>query len=555
MKYLVDFKNDTVDSDIQQYFSDNGCSVLKTWNNFEKAFLVECSNVLPLTNIVERIEEESPTAIKPHNVVTLDPYHYCHNNPNYPPLNININDEKDWWKNFSYLQPKFEGDTLELRRMGKNIDVYIMDSGIEETHPEFVDANIVKLYSVTGTDFTDRNGHGTAMAGVIVGKTCGITDATIKVVKIFDPTHDTLQSEFLDALNAIIEDHEDNTFAVLNASWSIPRNQYIEHKLSLAVEEGIFVIAAAGNNGTPIDDVTPAAMIEALTVGAYNQNLEPCDFSNYTGIITTNSGVTNHGELDGWAPGENIWTASLGGEYGYASGTSMAAAVTSAILTSNLSWKVDEDGNRSPVYRNLTLRSDDYGILYSTLIVFARPDLLDFNDPKYSNSRNLLATIWDNCIKERQQMPDEMSFVRKVGVTSGAVLYSQVLTKEITWLTPLPENWYLDGNGFLQITPTAEQGPQAGQHYNLIQLKFLRKELNDVEETVTLNVYIIEQTKDISEIPPDDPIIPITLLVDCAGNGCLSGTTSNCQDVCPLSTCCAGTKSNAFRCRCDEMTL
>ena len=67
---------------------------------------------------------------------------------------------------------------------------------------------------------------------------------------------------------------------------------------------------------------------------------------------------------------------------------------------------------------------------------------------------------------------------------------------------------------------------------------------------MTLNLYILEQDKDINEIPPDDPIIPITLQAVCGGLGCRLGTTVGCISPCDYG-CCAGSKSNYFQCRCD----
>lgn len=554
MQYLVDFINTAADADIQQYLTDNGCTVLKEWDNFDKVFLVEVAVEPPKTAIVERVVQETHLAIKPHTTHEVDPYFGCHSNPKYPTIDVNITDEKDWWKNFSYLQPKFEGDTLQLRRLGKNVDVYIMDSGIVDSHVEFENADIVKLYTVTPGDFTDRNGHGSAMAGVIVGKTCGITDATVKVVKIFDPNHDTLQSEFLDALDAIITDHTENTFGIINASWSIPKNEWVEHKIQLAIDEGIFVICAAGNSGIPIDDVTPASMWEVMTVGSYNQNLEPSSFSDYTGVITTAPDAVNHGELDGWAPGEKIWTVDISVEngYGFASGTSMAAAVSSAILASNLTWRMDENGNRNLNNESLIVSTLAEATNHYVGVIFARDELLDLNDPKYANSRNRIATLWDMCLKPIAQPQDEIPVIFRIGQEWQVQIYSPSMTKNIVLHTPLPENFTLTGTGRIWGNPKPEQGPQNGEHYVLHEIKYTRTDINDESEECKVLLYILEQEKDLSEIPEDDPIIPITLLIVCANFGCAAGTTSSCYQNCPDPYgCCAATKSLSQRCKCD----
>jgi len=559
MQYLIDFFNTVSDTDINQYMTDNGCTVLKTWSNFDKVYLVETDNVPPATSIVERVIEENAVAMTPHNVTEFDPYYGCHTNPNYPAITVDIDDKKDWWKNYSYSQPKFENGPLEIRRLGQGIDVYVVDSGINELHPEFENTNIVKLWSVTPGDFSDRSGHGTAIASIISGKTCGITEATIKVVKIFDATHPTLQSEFLDALDTILNDHEENTYGILNASWSIPKNEWVEHKLRVCIENGIFVIAAAGNTGTPIDDVTPASMMEAITIGSYNMDLVPSSFSDYTGSVYTAQDGTNHGELDGWSPGEDIWCAGIQGyDYDWAGGTSMAAATASAILAANLTWRVNPDGTRKFQFENLIVSTLSNNTIHGLTVLFARGDLLDLSDPKYANSTNVITTIRDYCNMRGPGDPsDEITLLTRVNTDRTTILVNKNIVKKITFLDPLPPNFEVTDVGGLWARPTADQGPQGDEHYVKHSLRFVRTNINDEEEQCTLDLYILAEDKDISTIPEDDPIIPITLLIDCTqggvSSGCAQGTAYQCGDNCFVvgATCCAGYKDSFLRCRCE----
>jgi subtilisin family serine protease len=439
MKFLIDFKADALDADINAYLQQHGCTVLKEWNKFDKIFLVEADLMPPDADITDRITEENHLAIKPLDVTILNPYIGTHRDPAKETINIDINDNKDWWKNYSRSQPEFSEATTTIKRLGKNISVYIMDSGIEASHPEFANADITNLYSVTPGDFNDKNGHGTAIASVIAGATCGITESKLKIVKIFDPDHATTEHEFLDALDAIISDHVDGTYSVLNASWSIPKNAWVEHKLRVLEDEGVFIVAAAGNNGTSIEDVTPAGMLDVITVGAYNKDLLPCDFSNFTGssTISVTGGAVNHGELDGWAPGEEIWAASLNGTYGYVAGTSIAAAITSAILASNLMHQVyDDSGKRVEGFEDFKFSTAAFG---SNTIMFGRVNLLDLTDPKYQNSVNKIATFSDRDDFAKNQAPDELSASYRVGESKqGIRVYEPGFTKAIEWVVPLP---------------------------------------------------------------------------------------------------------------------
>jgi hypothetical protein len=555
MRYLIDFLNSAEQSQIDAYLQTYSCTVIKQWNNFDKVYLVETDQTPGADPIVELVEQENHLALKPQAEIVIDQQHGCHTNSNYPDLVINTGDQKDWWKNYSYAQPNFESETLTIKRLGEGIDVYVMDSGIQADHPDFVGVDIVNLYSVTGSDFSDTNGHGTAIASLISGRTCGITDATIKVVKIFDVNHQTLQSEFLSALDAIIEDHEDNTFAIINASWSIPKNQWIENKLRICVQEGLFLVCAAGNNGTPIADVTPASMPEAITVGSYNQNLEPSNFSNYTGLISTTTDTVNHGALDGWAPGEEIWHAGINSAYGYSSGTSLACGIASAVAAANLSWRIEADGTRTWLWKNLIVQSlsNGFNLDYNTLL-FSRDGILDLTNPKYADSRNTIATLWDSCLRTQVNTPDELPIKLWEGEEKTAFLFDIQSIKKIEPIDPLPDWAQYTKDGRIHFRVPLDAGPQNGEYYVNKRIRYNRTDITDEVEECVLDIYIFAADMDLTTIPEDDPVIPITLLASCLDTalGCRSGTAFQCFSFCNLfGGCCAGYKSAFQRCRCD----
>ena len=557
MKFLIDFKAETLDADISAYLQQHSCTVLKEWNNFDKIFLVEATQMPPESVITDRVTEENHLAISPLEVISLNPYFGTHRDPAKETITIDINDTKDWWKNYSRSQPEFTEATTTLKRQGKNISVYIMDSGIEASHPEFANADITNIYSVTPNDFGDRNGHGTAIASVIAGQTCGVTQSKLKIVKIFDPDHATTEHEFLDALDSIITDHIDGTYSVLNASWSIPKNAWVENKLRVLEDEGVFIIAAAGNNGTSIEDVTPASMIDVITVGAYNKDLLPCDFSNFTGgsMISVTSGAVNHGELDGWAPGEEIWAASLNGTYGYVAGTSIAAAVASAILASNLMHQVyDDSGKRVEGFEDFKIST---AVIGSNSVIFTRSDLLDLTDPKYQTSINIIATFTDRDNSAKNQATDEITMSYRIGESKfGIRVYEPTFTKAIEWVVPLPENFVIIPDGRIYGNPVELQGPGEGESYKLHECSYIRTNLDDSQETVLVNIYILPDNFEPDTIPSDDPV-HITLLFDtiCSGPPPVGGCTVNggltCNDACSFGCCSDGTGKDSLNCLCE----
>jgi hypothetical protein len=541
MKYLVDFHHGTTEADIAQYMSDNGCTVIKEWNNYDKVFLVETSAEPPKTSIVEFVTNDELLAIQPVDMIDFNPY-YQRPNPTTENVVFSTTEDKDWWKNYSLSSPIFDQPTGNITRKGERISVYVVDSGIEASHPEFANVSITNLYTVTPDDFSDTRGHGTAMASIISGATCGITNAHIKVVKIFDNNHTTLQSELLDAFDAIISDMPNGGFAVVNCSWTIPRNEWVEHKLKTLISEGAWVLAAAGNNGTTIEDVTPAAMPEAFTIGSYNKDLVPSDFSNFTSeshiSLTTNS--VNGGELDGWAPGENIYAAklaSIGGGCGFISGTSAACAVAAAVLVHNFADDVDNNGLRLWGLEGLS-------VIAGKTFICSRKDILDLSDPKYASSVNNIATLLDFSNYNVKLPPDEIIATIRVGEDKPlGTIFLAHNTKSAELLSPLPNNFKIMQNGVLHGKPTAAEGPQNGDTFVQYTVQVRRTNIDDTVEDVTVDIYVLGENADPGTLPADHPINITLAAGNCADAGtiyssCFLYSNPPCNNNCPNSVCC-----------------
>jgi hypothetical protein len=560
MKYLIDFHHGITEAQIDAYLDQYGYTFLQEWDNFERVILVE-SDVEPVkTDIVEYVLNDETLEIRPHFEQEIDynPYHLSKNVPHLPNIEISTTDEKDWWKNYVLADPNFETPTVNISRKGQNVTVYILDSGFNKNVPEFDDTDVSYLYTITENDYQDQAGHGTAIASIIAGSTCGITSAKLKIVKIFRPDRGTFQSEFLSALDTIISDCPENTFAVANCSWSIPKNLWIENKLREMILKGIVVVAAAGNNGTPIDDVTPASMKEVITVGSFNTDLMPSKFSDYTGgsLIAYNQDDVNHGELDGWAPGEKIWVNGIDNLYGYSAGTSMACAVTSAVIAYNLTDLVDSEGYRISGYENVGLLGNDN---FTLMLAFARKNLIDLSDEKYANSKNIITTIRDLSFYNPVLSLDS-SIVSSAG--KGKIFVVKLFypheVKSAVLLDELPPNFWINPDGTLWNNATEEQAVNlvTGENFqkHIFRIKLI--DHNNEEYVLNRTLFIVPSTFSKDDYPPDHEI-NVTLLVSCAfsfANSCLfRGTSPDCQDNCGggFYICCGvsyGPKSDGCYC-------
>lgn len=386
MKFIIDFKNDATEEQISTYLQSLNCTSVQEFNLTDKTYLVECQTPIVFdANIHEHVINDDDHRIQLLSTTVIFDQTWGTNTLAGPTVTISTTDNKDWWKNYVIKQPKFDEPSYSIDRKGDGYVVYMMDSGCELSHPEFTGRPVSNLFTFNG-DWTDKAGHGTGLTSVITGNTCGISDATVKVVRIFDKDQPTKQSDMIYALDAIYQDFVSNQYrnAVINCSWTIDKNTFIESKFQILIEMGLIVIAAAGNNGTPIQDVTPASMDTVITIGSFNSDLAPCDFSNYSdSMISVTNAPTNHGELDGWAPGENIYAAGLNGSYGFVAGTSISCAIQSAVTAYNLTTYELSSG------KNVTHTEF---VAQSSL---SRKGILDLSDPKYSTSKNQISTLHD----------------------------------------------------------------------------------------------------------------------------------------------------------------
>lgn len=445
MRYIIDFVNSISTEQISTYFNSIEATILRTFSTFDKTYLIETDSIPVNSDLVEYIVNDEENLVTPlefpqtieikHNFNSMD------SDPTASNITFSTQLEKDWWKNYVLFHPDFEEETVTIPRKGKNVSVYILDSGIKHDHPEFASTSIENIWSVTPNDYSDPHGHGTAIASVISGNTCGLSNADLKIVKIFRSDRGTLQSEMLSALDAV-QDHADpNKISVVNCSWFIQRNEFIESKIQQLINRNILVVASAGNNGQTIDDVTPAAMNDVLTVGSYNEDLVPSDFSNYadTSEISYTANSVNSGPVNNWAPGEKIWAATTSGEYGYTAGTSMSAAIASMILAYRLSTYIDSTGYLYSMYgdRKILLHEnssastiDPITRLYPLHIgTEGKANLLDLSDSKYSLAKNYMISL------SRRSSESGISYPEITEITANRTWYVKAGLKNFVPLT------------------------------------------------------------------------------------------------------------------------
>jgi hypothetical protein len=210
----------------------------------------------------------------------------------------------------------------KVSNYGDGVDVYVVDSGIDDTHPEFSHTVINKLFAYDN-DFTPSNGHGTSVASVIGGNTLGVS----KNVKLHDvkiPTGiATTYSVLLSAFDAILNHHDVASTAVVNCSWVVAKSQILDTKINALYADNLIVVAAAGNFGAAADNYSPVGLDMVLGVGASDA---------YDRVVSW-GGSNNWGpEVDIFAPGIDVTVANMGETTKESSGTSIAAGVASGAV-------------------------------------------------------------------------------------------------------------------------------------------------------------------------------------------------------------------------------
>lgn len=207
---------------------------------------------------------------------------------------------------------------------GSNVDVYVLDSGINYEHIAF---NGRAHYP--GCDPVDKTknekwmgrdceGHGTHVAGLIGGKCTGVaTGVTLFSVRILDCGLTTTEETLIDGLMCVIEHRKsrNGTRAIINLAIAGKQTTPgVTEALQLALNNSIIIVSSSGNGRYKFRSVNydSCKVYPAGHKGVVNVGATDIDDNALMGEFDNRTYFTNMGKcLDVFAPGYSILSSDV----------------------------------------------------------------------------------------------------------------------------------------------------------------------------------------------------------------------------------------------------
>jgi hypothetical protein len=215
---------------------------------------------------------------------------------------------------------------------------WVIDTGIDGSHPDLnVDSNLSRSFG-KNSNWADKNGHGTHVAGTIaaidneIGVVGVAPGATVVAVRVLEANGSGSYSSVIAGVEYVAQNGRPGDVA--NMSLGGPGSTALDNAV-IAASANVAFAVAAGNSGADADNYSPARAngSNLYTVSAFKNGDAWASFSNY-----------GNPPIDYAEPGVSVLSTWKGGDYKTISGTSMATPHLAGIL---LAGSVGADGNVS----------------------------------------------------------------------------------------------------------------------------------------------------------------------------------------------------------------
>ena len=272
----------------------------------------------------------------------------------------------------------------EKGKYGEGIKIAIIDTGCDVEHPNLKD-RIINVMNFTDDDkgsinnVTDYVGHGTHVAGIISASDIGekgiigvAPKCDLFILKALTRSGGK-NSWVIEAIKYAVRHNVDIINMSLGSEQPSPE---MYEAIKRAIDKGICVVVASGNNGDNISNTNelnyPASYNECISVGSVKYSKSNSRFSasnNEVDLVAFGEGYNSRG----------ILSCYPNGLYQELKGTSMATPFISGALALLKNWFRDEfrrEPTESELYAQLIKRTMDLkldkniqgnGILYLSL--------------------------------------------------------------------------------------------------------------------------------------------------------------------------------------------
>ena len=239
----------------------------------------------------------------------------------------------------SYSYPILEIDVFKLRQLtdgGAGVTVAVLDTGIDKNHNDLLGKVVGEINLTNSVAVEDSHGHGTHIAGIIAAENSNGVIGIAPEIRLLNVkiANDQGKCELTALENGIIWAIREGA-NVINVSVEIAdHSAHLEKVINHAWENGVLVIAAAGNNGGN-SPVYPAYYENTIAVTALGKADSLAPLANYGDWV------------DIAAPGFEVYSSLPHNNYGYKTGTSFATAYVSGVAALLYNMVTDKNDNGS----------------------------------------------------------------------------------------------------------------------------------------------------------------------------------------------------------------
>jgi subtilisin len=275
----------------------------------------------------------------------------------------------------------YNNSSLTSTSGGDGIKIAVLDTGVQTSHIDLSqNAEQCKDFTVgssyTNGSCTDRNGHGTHVAGTALanGGSDGLgiygvaPQSELWAYKVLTDSGSGYSDDIAAAIrHAADEGTRTGSKVIISMSLgSSVKDSLISSAVDYAYGKGALVIAAAGNSGSGDNTIGyPGALVNAVAVAALenvqqNGTYRVANFSSRGNSATDGDYIIGERDIEISAPGASIESTWINSGYNTISGTSMATPHVSGLAAKI--WSSNKSQSNVQVRAELQRRAKLYDI-------------------------------------------------------------------------------------------------------------------------------------------------------------------------------------------------